>query len=276
MRILVTGSTGFIGTHVINRLIELGHEVIATSTSEEKAKQKPWFGKVKFVEYRIREEQTNIDLFKLFHEPDTMIHCVWEGLPNYENRDHVKNYRSQLLFIRNLVSAGLKDFTVTGTCLEYGSRSGYLREDFPCKPKAYYGIVKRALCEELEKECNATFKWCRLFYTFGKGQNEKSLIPSIDRAVKFNQPRFTVADCSRDFLPIEDVAGHICNIAVQKKVLGIINVCSGRPIRVIDFATDYCIRKGYDIRLKSGYPNTPYEAEHYFGDITKLKKVYED
>jgi dTDP-6-deoxy-L-talose 4-dehydrogenase (NAD+) len=276
MRILVTGASGFIGTHVINHLIECGHEVIATSTNKKKAQEKDWFDKVTFIEHTINEEQTTIDLFKLFHEPETMIHCAWEGLPNYESRDHVKNFRSHLLFIKNLVSSGLKDFTVTGTCLEYGSRSGYLREDFPCKPKAYYGIVKRAICEELEKDCNATFKWCRLFYTFGKGQNEKSLIPSIDRAVKFKQDKFTVADCSRDFLPVEDVAKHICNIAVQKRVLGVINICSGRNIRVIDFATAYCLKMGYSIRLKSGYPNTPYEAENYFGDITKLNKVYEN
>lgn len=276
MRVLVTGATGFIGTYVINRLIELGHEVIATSTSEEKAKRKPWFDKVRFVEYIIQEEQTNIDLFKLFHEPDTMIHCAWEGLPNYESKDHVKNFRSHILFIMNMVSCGLTDFTVTGTCLEYGSRSGYLREDFPCKPKAYYGIVKHGIYEELQKSCNATFKWCRLFYTYGEGQNEKSLIPSIDKAVKFKNDRFAVADASRDFLPVSVMAAHICNIAIQKKVLGVINVCSGRPVRIIDFASEHIRTKGYDIRLRTGYANTTYEAEHYFGDTTKLKRVYEN
>ena len=51
MKVLVTGSTGFIGRHVITELLKYDCEIIATATSEEKAKRFDWYKKITFIRH---------------------------------------------------------------------------------------------------------------------------------------------------------------------------------------------------------------------------------
>src|SRR6185503_5159197 len=89
MKVLVTGATGFVGYHVIHYLLANKFEIIATSSSHGKAKNKDWFGQVKFVEHNIAMLPAE-NLFQKFGEPGILIHLAWEGLPNYKNTYHVE------------------------------------------------------------------------------------------------------------------------------------------------------------------------------------------
>ena len=65
MKILVTGATGFIGNHLIERLLSKNHFVIATSSSLDKAVKFSWFTKVKYIEYDLCQNQ-KVNLFNFF------------------------------------------------------------------------------------------------------------------------------------------------------------------------------------------------------------------
>ena len=80
MKILVTGATGFIGNHVVQWLVDHGYTVIATGTSEEKAKQFSWINSVTFIPCDYYTEEK--DFYELFGKPDLLIHLAWKGLPN--------------------------------------------------------------------------------------------------------------------------------------------------------------------------------------------------
>jgi nucleoside-diphosphate-sugar epimerase len=282
MKVLVTGANGFIGNYVVQQLLNRGVTVIATSNDLAKAKEKDWFDKVQFVEYDIYDTNQE-DLFKKFNSPDKMIHLGWGHLANFKSEDHItKELPAQKVFLENLISNGLKDLTVIGTCLEYGMREGCLREDMPSEPTIAYPIAKNKLrleLEELKKQKTFNFKWVRLFYMYGNGQSEKSIIPLLQKALAANEPVFNMSkgDQMRDYLPVTSISENIVIFAMQQKVEGIINCCSGVPITIKKLVENYLSQNHRNIKLNLGhYPYPDYEPMKFWGDNKKSKLILND
>ncbi|MBS1602744.1 MAG: NAD(P)-dependent oxidoreductase, partial [Bacteroidetes bacterium] len=214
-KILVTGATGFIGTYVVTSLLEEGVDVIATSAHEEKAIQQPWFSKVSYIPFDLTGFDPAQDYYRYFGEPDAIIHLAWEGLPNYKSDFHLEvNYPRHAAFLRNLVEHGLRDITVTGSCMEYGLQEGEIKEDQPALADHFYGRAKEALRKfllQLAQEYPVSVKWARLFYMYGKGQSPKSLLSQLDKALQEGQESFNMSggQQTRDYLPVAKVADYI-------------------------------------------------------------------
>jgi dTDP-6-deoxy-L-talose 4-dehydrogenase (NAD+) len=279
-KVLVTGATGFIGNYVIEELLHHSYTVVATSLNEGKAREFDWFARVKYIPFDFSSFDNQENYFDFFDQPDAMIHLAWEGLPNYKSSFHTEiNLPRHFLFLSNLLKNGLKDLTVTGTCLEYGMKEGCLSEDMAVTPSNPYAIAKDSLRKQLEdfkKEIAFSFKWVRLFYMYGKGQNPNSLFSQLDRAIEEGQTSFNMSggDQVRDYLPTETVAAYIVRIAVQQYVAGIINCCSGQPIKLKDLVQQYVKEKKSNIQLNLGYyPYLDYEPMAFWGDNSKLQTI---
>jgi len=279
-KVLVTGATGFVGHHVVRELLKKDCRIIASSANEEKARQKDWFDRVAYVPFDIASINDSVDYYELFHRPDLVIHLAWEGLPNYKSLFHLQdNLPRHLQFLSNLVANGLTDLTVTGTCLEYGMQEGALREDMQPHPSNPYAIAKNELRKALgmlQQQHLFSLKWVRLFYMYGKGQNPNSLLSQLDKALANGDEVFNMSkgDQTRDYLPVESVAAYIVKIALQNKVTGIVNCCSGEPLSVIDLVRNYLQKNNKSISLNAGYyPYPDYEPLHFWGDNSKLKTI---
>ncbi|HEY2722543.1 MAG TPA: NAD(P)-dependent oxidoreductase [Chitinophagaceae bacterium] len=282
-KVLVTGVTGFIGDYVVRELLRHNCSVIASSADEQKARRRDWFDHVTYIPFDLRQIDDNVNYYHRFQQPDLLIHLAWEGLPNYKSPFHLEdNLPRHHHFLANLIKNGLPDLTVTGTCFEYGMQEGGLTEDMPALPTNAYAKAKNELRESLEQlrqEHSFSFKWVRLFYMYGKGQNPNSLLSQLERALENNEPVFNMSggEQTRDYLPIESVAEYIVKIALQKRVAGIINCCSGVPITIKQFIKDYlqCANKSISLNL-GYYPYPDYEPMHFWGDNSKLKKILND
>lgn len=261
MKILVTGANGYIGQYVVHELLSRGHTVIATDITEPTEQ----FINVEFIQYDIEKLGTE-NLRELFKNPDAVIHLAWKGLPNYESPKHVENLEPQFNFLKRLYHNGVQNITVTGTCLEYGMREGMLREDFPCKPKAYYGVVKYELLQKLYSE-RIFVKWARLFYVYGW---DKGILKAVS---KHTEGVFKVTNCHKDFISIHETSNYLVRIAEAKYLTGIINVCSGRPQKVKDFVRTMCIQQAYEREIEDGYKMKFYEPKSSWGDTFKLKRL---
>jgi len=282
MKILVTGSTGFIGKHVIDYLLRFAEiNIIVTSSNEEELKKTFHKKKLTIIPFDIYNNQnTNLDLYTLFDKPDKLIHLAWKGLPNYGETFHItENLVKDFDFLSNLIKNGLKDITITGTCFEYGMQEGELNENMPTIPKNFYALAKdtlRKMLEIFKVQNDFDFKWVRLFYMYGYGQSTNSLIPQLEMAINNGQQIFNMSggEQIRDYLPVSEVAKNIAKIALQSEINGIINNCSGSPQRVVDFVNQYLKNNHKNINLNLGYyPYSVYEPMAFWGNNQKLKKI---
>lgn len=279
MKILITGSTGFIGNHVVQHLLKRGgFSLICTSTDQLKAQAFSWFEKVKYIECDLNEKKENY--FEFFECPDLLIHLAWEGLPNYNESFHIdRNLPANCLFIKNMLKNGLKHLSVTGTCFEYGLQEGCLNENIATIPVTSYAIAKdtlRKYIELLRKQFNFHFNWIRLFYIYGDGQRPSSILELLKKSVRNGDTIFNMSggDQLRDYLHIDDVAENIIDISLQNDFDGIVNCCSGNPISIKDLVKRYLKDNNISIKLNLGhYPYPDYEPMKFWGDNQLLQKL---
>ena len=279
MRILVTGASGGLGTLVINKLLERGIEVVATSRNETKAKQCDFYKNVNFIPFDINSKN-NSDLYSYFKKPEALIHLAWEKLDEYKNEAHTTSVlENHKQFLSNLIENGLKDLTVVGTCYEYGLQEGILKEEMVSKPVLPYPQGKNLLREFLEKKQNTVpfnLKWPRVFYVFGEVKGRKNLYTHLMSAINRKEESFNMSggEQIRDFLSPDEIAERIVKIALQNKVTGIINCCSGKPVKLKDFVSDFLNKNAYKLKLNLGvYPYADYEPMETWGDTAKLDAV---
>lgn len=275
MKILITGSTGFIGRHVVAELLERGHEVTASSRDLSRAKTMPWFNNVQFVGADLHNDATNP--MAVFGIPDVLVHLAWPGLPNYNELFHFEiNLPADYRFIKSMVTVGVNHVLVTGTCFEYGMQSGPLSEEMPTLPTTPYGLAKdtlRKFLESLQKRHAFVMQWARLFYLYGPGQNPNSLIAQLDRAIDNSEPVFPMSggEQLRDYLPVQEAAKRIAFLVEHPQCQGIINCCSGKPVSVRGLVEQRLRERNADIKLELGVYHYPdYEPMAFWGVTHKL------
>jgi nucleoside-diphosphate-sugar epimerase len=274
MKVLVTGATGFVGRHLVPRLLERGHDVTAVARDETKARSYDWFSNVRFVVCDLHLPLDNPS--RLFGHQDAAIHLAWPGLPNYGSLFHFeKNLPAAYLFLKSLIEAGVEHLLVTGTCFEYGVQNGALAETTPTAPSNPYGVAKdtlRKFLELLQRERGFILQWARLFYMHGPGQPSASLLAQLDRAIDNGDTVFNMSggEQLRDYLPIQTVARRLVSLLEHPQCAGCINICSGTPTSVRNLVERHMAQRGATIELNVGhFPYSDYEPMAFWGVGTK-------
>ena len=281
MKILVTGASGGFGQIVINDLLKSGFNIITTSKDFEKAKVLDFYHKVEYIPYDILNSNSDINLFEFFKKPDILIHLAWNNLNDYRSELHeTLILDSHKVFINNLISNGLKNINVIGTCYEYGLQEGELFEYMEPKPNLPYPIAKNKLrlyIESLQIKNHFNLKWIRVFYVFGETVGRKNLYTSLNEAIKNEDKNFDLSggEQIRDFLSPKEISKLIVEISVQTHTTGIINCCSGVPVKLKDYIQKYVQKNNSSIKLNFGiYPYANYEPMTCWGSTEKLKLIH--
>ena len=232
---------------------------------------------VKFVEMDIHEPPA--EAFFRIGSPGILVHLAWGGLNDCMSSTHVENeLPKQYRFLRGMVTTGLKNVVVAGTCYEYGMQSGPLDEACDARPITPYGIAKDALrrqLEHLKQSHDFNLTWAKWLYMFGLGQAENALQSQLRRAVEHGEKMFNISggEQLRDYLPVEDVANTIVQLAIGRTNHGGVNVCSGKPVSVRTRVEGWLRENGWSIELNLGhYPYREYEPMAFWG-VTKNTRV---
>jgi dTDP-6-deoxy-L-talose 4-dehydrogenase (NAD+) len=278
MKIAVSGATGFVGRHVVERLLGDGHDIVAIARDSGKAAAMPWADRAIFVSCDLYRDPGA--LTARMECPQVFVHLAWPGLPNYRGLFNLtENLVAEVAMFRQLLEWGVPHLVVAGTCLEYGLQFGPLAEDGETRPTTPYGLAKDTLRKTLQLMQATqpfTLQWMRLFYMYGPGQSEKSLLSQLDRALAEGRETFDMSqgDQLRDYLPVEGVAERFARVVGQNAVAGVINCCSGHPISVFDLIQRHLTANSKTIRLNRGvYPYPDYEALAFWGQPTQLRRL---
>jgi nucleoside-diphosphate-sugar epimerase len=280
-RILLTGANGFVGRHVIKRLKKEGIEVFALVRDKNKLYDlNSHVDKLFEIDIDNISDNISDNIFDELGKPDVMIHLAWGGLPNYQSLHHYEEeLPRQYSFLKAMVQGGLKSMVISGTCFEYGMEDGCLSEDSITNPQNPYGFAKDSLHRQLlflNEEIPFNLAWCRLFYIWGEGQSEQSLYMQLKAAIQRGEVEFNMSlgEQLRDFLPIEDVADILVQIAMKNMSVSTINIASGKPISVKEIVKEWIEFNNWKIKQNLGYyPYSPFEPMQFWGDTTNLKKI---
>jgi len=231
MRVLVTGGAGFIGRRVTDQLVLRGHDV-AVVTRRDACD----IGKA----HIIRGDLSEIDKIEhLLREwnADSCIHLAWYAEPGkyLSSPLNVQFLGWSLDLFRTLASAGCRHVVMAGTCAEYDSDCGYLREDGPTRPTTLYAAAKLSLyitVRQLAELNGMRFAWGRIFFPYGPGEDPRRAVAALINALLRNE-RFKASEGMqvRDYLHVDDIASAFVAL-IESKADGCFNIASGNPVTI--------------------------------------------
>ena len=77
-----------------------------------------------------------------------------------------------------------------------------------------------------------------------------------------------------DFLDYEDFSHQVALAILQDNVLGVINICCGRPEKLADRVERFIKDNNYDIKLQYGvFPDRPYDSKAIWGNDEKIQMI---
>lgn len=273
MEFIITGATGFLGKEVTNKALDEGHRVFAATRDVGNAKD--ILGARSGLEFLKIEDIGKINCSRV-------IHLAWADVQNYtDDKNFAKNVEFQLNLLEDLAASGVTDFTVAGTCLEYGMTEGICSENaIPGNITKSYARAKRLahlkLLELQKQSPGMIIKWARCFYAYGRNQRAKSLLTQLMQAIESGQQEFNMSqgDQMRDFINVDTLTHNLLKLAGQDKVTGIVNIGSGKPTTVLSFIEQVLEIKDYKLKLNRGYyPYAADEPRAFWADISKLKAI---
>ena len=234
MRIFVTGGSGFIGRHLLK--VPDGHEWLClTRRPDELMARAGASAGVQALPGDMAQPEEWRGALERF-APDCCIHLAWEGLPDYSAERCQYNLALGRRLVDTLARAKVARVVVAGSCFEYGNVSGVVAETQAPAECGLFARTKHELRAYLEDAARATglsYRWGRVFFAYGPGQRETSLIPlsrqafAEGKAPDIRQPRI-----AQDFTYVADVARGLLALAEPDLESGVYNLGSGTPTAV--------------------------------------------
>lgn len=309
MSILVTGGTGYIGSHTTVELLSSGEEVIIVDNlSNSKALVVDKIEKItgrrpEFIKCDLLDRAALDRVFDDHPEIDSVIHFAGLKAVGESTRLPLLYYHNNITGTLNLLEAmsshGVKRIVFSSSATVYGTpKTVPIREDFPLSTTNPYGETKLMIERILKDACAADpeLSACVLRYFNPIGAHESGLIgedprgipnnllPYITRVAVGKLPCLSVFGNDyptpdgtgvRDYIHVVDLSiAHLRALEYTKRLRGIdfINVGTGKGYSVLDIVRAFGDAWGTPISYKIG-ERRPGDVAASYADPTKAWKV---
>lgn len=211
MRVLITGSTGFVGRTVTRRLYSEGHELCILVRSKRKADS--LFPDTSISIIQIGNTKEWMNSVKEF-APEIVIHLAayFTGSHDSEAIDNLINSNIVLttLLLESIKDCGCKAFVNTGTFTEYLHGTGVF-----C-PNNLYSAIKSAERPIIGFYNSLSgWKWVNvvLYSPYGRKNEVKKVIDHLLDALDSIEPKpFSLGNQILDFIHVDDIADFYVNL----------------------------------------------------------------
>jgi UDP-glucose 4-epimerase len=265
MKILITGSSGFIGRHLVLHLSE-GNECFAVVRD---ARQAPSSGTANIV---VMDLARSLDASALPAEIDVIIHLAQANVPFPEGANELLAVNTSAT--QQLVDYGrrarARQFILASTGDVYGRKFGWSKETDIIAPASYYAITKYA-AELLVLSYSSYLLPCvlRLFQPYGPTQSGR-LIPKLAERIRRGEAVQLHKDARPRMTPIyiDDVTCAVKR-AIDSSYSGILNIAGDRALSMRELAREI----GRAIDSQPVFEDTGEEAPDRLGDNNLMKEV---
>jgi UDP-glucuronate decarboxylase len=247
MRILVTGGAGFIGSHLIDRLMEAEHEVICLDNfyTGQKDNLLRWFDSPKFE--LIRHDVTE----PIRLEVDQIYHLACPASPVHYQSNPVKTIKTNVLGTMNMLGLAKRvnaRFLISSTSEVYGDPEVHpQREDYrgnvnPIGPRSCYDEGKRVaetLAFDYHRQNNVDIRVARIFNTYGPRmlENDGRVVSNFVVQALRAQPITVYGDGSqtRSFCYVSDLVEGLIRL-MNGDYIGPVNLGNPEEYTVLELA----------------------------------------
>lgn len=280
MKALVLGGNGFIGSHIVDRLLSVGHSVRVFDRAPDHFRV-PLSG----VDYRIGSFDDVAALAEALEGVDVVYHLISTTVPSTSNRDPIYDVESNLLSTLRLLNL-MRDQEVPriaylssgGTV--YGiPESSPIPETHPLRPICSYGVVKVAIENYLHmyhKLYGLKYVILRASNPYGERQGHmgvQGVIGTFMKKINEGEVIEIWGDGSvvRDYIYVGDLA-ELCVAVIETSEVGVYNAGSG-----VGCSVNEIVEKLAEISNKAIKPKylagRGYDVPSVVLDVSKARKL---
>jgi nucleoside-diphosphate-sugar epimerase len=283
---LVTGGAGFIGSHLVDRLVQRGHRVRVLDNFETGKHQNlaDAMNRIDLVEGDVRNWET---VQKALRDAAVVFHLAALGsVPRSVNdpltTDQV-NVRGTLNLLVAAREAKAKRFVFSSSSSVYGETAVVPQHEAqPCKPISPYGVTKLAgeqYCRVFWHTYGVQTICLRYFNVFGPRQDPASqyaaAIPRFVSRLLRNEPPiiFDDGEQSRGFTYVDDVVdANLLAAAIPEARGQAVNISAGSSVTVNQVVRELRALLGKDIEPVYA-PARPGDIRHSLADIAAARQL---
>ena len=272
-KILITGATGFIGTHLIPQLIK-NHKIVGISKNKIKSSKN-------FISSSINITNENL---KIKNKYTDIIHMAAHSDVTYCNLNPTKCYELNVKSTQKMLEIARKNdsnFIFLSSSHVYGNPIKQpIIEDSLCNPSTHYASSKRMseiLCETYAKTYGLNIQVARLFSVYGPKSPKSNLIFNIINQI-INNSKIILGNTypKRDFIFISDVIMGLTKILnSKKKGFQVYNLGSGKSISVENLVKNCLNISNKKLKIiSSKEKRRENEINNTQANISKMKKEF--
>lgn len=269
--ILITGATGFLGSHFSKHYIDKGYSVIGIGTKPENEIS---FDGLSKYEQLILPDDKLYDLIEEY-KPDLCLHCAGSSSVGLSIENPQNDFDMNVPVTFHLLE-GLKQFLPDCKTIFISSAAVYgnpeylpIDENHPTKPISPYGFHKMIcenICYEYSKLHNLNINIIRIFSAYGPELRKQILWDIYNKVNTDDQIILSgTGQETRDFIYIKDIISAIdLVIKSTNNNFEIFNIASGKETTIHELAEIMVNELGLDIQLK-------FNGKIRYGDPMKWK-----
>jgi len=280
--VCVIGGAGFIGSHLVNYLIETKNCNVIVLDNLITGQTKNVNSKAKFIWHDIRDNENALAKILIDHDIEYVFNYAAEPyIPEcFERPMHFFdiNATSVLRVLNACQMANIKGLLQVSSAEIYGDMTGKIKESDPVEPHSTYGVSKLAadgLVQVRWKEARVPAIALRQFNCVGERETHEYVIPEIISQLANSSTVNLGNNSFRDFLYAGDAVEMAVELLEKGQFGEVYNMGSEDGIKIYDLANLIGVLMGHDhVNINVDQSRVrPWEIWHLQSDNTKLYSV---